>query len=161
MVLGLHIPAVMLQGGHKSVTKEETKMDIRNKEKINELYKELKFWKEFIPEANNPARAEEIMKCIRKEIRREYKRYSKQAREFAACERFCYVKDEYGYYNVEYRKVIFDNREEAAEWCDEYYQNHQVYSMYDCTGEYFVSGISFAHMRDNIYLVRIAWGLDL
>ena len=137
-------------------------MDIRTKEKIMEYYKELNFWKEFLPEAKNPERAKEIMKCIRKEIRREYKRYSKQSREFAACERAYYTLDEYGYYCTEYRKYTTDmSREEMEEWCEEYYREHQVYSDFDCTGQYFVSSIRFAHMRDNIYLVRIAWGLDL
>ena len=104
---------------------------------------------------------DDIVSGIKKEIRREYKRASKLAREFAACEHFVYYSED-GQTITEYRKYTTDmSREEMREWCEEYYKDNQVYSAYDCTGQRFVSSINFAHMRDNIYLVRITWGLDV
>ena len=52
-------------------------------------------------------------------------------------------------------KIVFVQAETNAEAFE------KAESMYDCTGQPFVSSIRFAHMRDNIYLVRITWGIDV
>lgn len=92
-------------------------------------------------------------------LRHKYREYAAKASEFEYCDRFAYADDDGG--SVEYRKVEFDSREKCADACTQYYYDNQIYSLYDCTGQRFVSSIRFAHLRDNLYLVRIEWRLDV
>lgn len=136
-------------------------MNYQLKSKIRELYSDIKFWtEEVLPESKHPERVLERITNIKKEIRRKYFYSSQNAKEFESCKKFEFYRDD-GYTFIQYQKVQFDSYEEANDICDEYYRDHQVCSMYDCTGERFVSSIRFAHMRDNIYLVRIVWEIDL
>lgn len=123
-------------------------------------YKELKFWQELLPEARKPDKAREIIIELKREIRHAYKKYNAQAQELESCDRLYNTFDD-GQYCTEYRKCRFDNIDDAREYCNEYYWDHQVYSMYDCTGQRFVHSICVAHMKDDVYLVRISWGIDI
>ena len=136
-------------------------MNYQIKSKIKDLYSDIKFWKEeVLPESKQPEKILEKIASIKKEIRRKYFYSAQDAKEFESCKKFEFYRDD-GYTFIQYQKVQFDSYERAKEICDEYYRDHQICSAYDCTGERFVSSINFAHMRDNIYLVRIRWGLDV
>ena len=138
-------------------------MNERTKKIVRDRYREIRLFKSIMPTELHPERIREHIHECKMEIRKAIKvgnRYD-HAREFASCDRFIYYKDD-GQEVVDYRKYKTDmSREEMAEWCREYWEDNQVRSMYDCTGQRFVSSIRFAHMRDNIYLVRITWGLDV
>ena len=97
---------------------------------------------------------------LKKELRSIIKKQADQAVKYEECDEYVYFRED-GETIVEYRKCWFENFEEACEWCSDYYSDNQVHSMYDCTGQRFIRSIRFAHMRDNIYFIRIVWGLDI
>ena len=128
---------------------------------IKELHQRIFTLKEIKNRSKRPEVAEDLIREYKEKIRNLTKKIVKDAAEFESFDRAYYVQED-GFYNVEYRKYETNmSREEMAEWCREYWEDHQVRSMYDCTGQPFVYSIRFAHMRDNIYLVRITWGIDL
>ena len=136
-------------------------MDYRTKKEIKELYQAINMLSRIKNESNHPKLVEEYIHEMRLKIRSMIKRANRDSREFAACDRFVSYSED-GLTITEYRKYATDmNREEMAQWCREYWEDHQIHSMYDCTGQRFVSSIRFSRMRDNIYLVRIVWGLDV
>lgn len=128
---------------------------------IRELHQHILTLKEVKSKSKRPEIVEDFIREYKKKIRNLTKKIVRDAAEFESFDRAYYVQED-GFYNVEYHKYKTDmSREEMAEWCREYWEYHQVRSMYDCTGQRFVSSICFAHMRDNIYLMRITWGIDL
>lgn len=134
-------------------------MNYFDKEYLKLKYQQLNIYTKCLPiVANHELGKLQIEQCKR-EIRQKYKQLKNQAIEFECCNRLIYEKDEV--YGTEYIKCKFDNIDDAREYCNDTYWANQVYSQYDCTGQRFISAIQVAHMRDDVYLVRIAWSFDI
>jgi hypothetical protein len=97
---------------------------------------------------------------LKKDLRKLIKNECKKVKDLESCDKSIYYSES-GETWTEYIKVEAFSRQDLAEELREFHRQHQVYSMYDCTGQHFVISTKFAHIRDNIYLVRIMWGIDV
>ena len=133
-------------------------MDYQAKADIQVLYGAILFVKEYLKD--DTQRLKDCLKNIRTELHLKNKGLVKKYEDNRLFNKFVrYRKD--GESKVGYFKMEFEDREAAKEWCIDYYEGNQICSPYDCTGQWFCSSIRWAHMKDNIWLIKIKMNLDV
>ena len=133
-------------------------MDPKTKADLKALYGAVLFIKEYLK--NDTQRLKSCLKNIKTELHMKNKRFVKECEDSRLFNEFIRYGED-GETKVGYFKMEFEDRERAEEWCIDYYEGNQICSPYDCTGQWFCSSIRWAHMKDNIWLVKIRMNLDI
>ena len=132
-----------------------------NYSEIKQDISTLRAYQKFCQEKNLSEFLSDNVKEMKQRIRRKLRLLKQNAHYEETMDNFYGDYSEDGCSYTEYQKISFFNREHAEDWTEEIYKENQIYSDYDCTGEFFISGIRFAHMHDDLYLVRIRWSRDV
>lgn len=125
---------------------------------LKALYGAILFVKEYLK--NDTQRLKDCLKNIKTELHLKNKGLVKEYEDSRLFNEFIRYSED-GETKVGYFKMEFEDREEAKEWCIDYYEGNQICSPYDCTGQWFCSSIRWAHMKDNIWLIRIRMNRDV
>ena len=133
-------------------------MNYQLKADIKALYGAILFVKEYLK--NDAQRLKDCLKSMKSELRMKNKKLVKEYENFRLFNEFVRYRED-GESKVVFLKTDFIDDQEAEDWCDAFYEYNQICSPYDCTGQWFCSSIRWAHMKDNIWLVKIRMNCDV
>ena len=125
---------------------------------LKALYGAVMFVKEYLK--NDEQRLKDCLKNIKTELHEKTNKLNKKLENFRLLNEFVRYRED-GESKIIFLKMDFVDDQEAEAWCDSFYDYNQINSPYDCTGEWFCSTIRWAHMKDNIWLIRICMNLDV
>lgn len=133
-------------------------MDCQTKADIKALYGAILFVKEYLK--NDIQRLKDCLKNMKSELHMKNKRLIKEYEDFRLFNAFVRYRED-GESKVVFLKTDFIDDQEAEDWCNDYYEGNQICSPYDCTGQWFCSSIRWAHMKNNIWLIKIRMNRDV
>ena len=126
---------------------------------IKKTISNLRFYQKVAKETDAFDLAAHLITEIKQSLRRKFRAAVNIASPYTEMTRLHTMLSDYS--DVIYVKQRFDSYDEAKDYCNKLYEDNQICSAYDCTGQLFISNIRFAHMKDNVYLIRTVWSRDV